>query len=123
MQLNDLVSANGVWPHIKVPTKEKLLRDASRWASKIVNVEEGLIYKSLMKREELGSTGVGSGIALPHARLPSLKQAVGLLITFNRPIDFNSIDERPVDIVGNLLLPRMKRERQLCPCLPCASVT
>jgi PTS system nitrogen regulatory IIA component len=58
-----------------------------------------------MKREELGSTGVGGGVAIPHARLPELHQVFGLSARLKKPIDFDAIDQRPVDIVFLLLTP------------------
>ena len=106
MQLKDMISATGVSAQIKAPTKEQLLKELSRRASTIVNLEEGVIYRALLDREDLGSTGVGNGIALPHARLPGLKQSVGMLFTLERPIDYLSIDEKPVDLIGILFLPQ-----------------
>jgi len=106
MQLKDMISATGVSARIKAPTKEQLLKELSRRASTIVNLEEAIIYRALLDREDLGSTGVGNGIALPHARLPGLKQSVGMLFTLERPIDYLSIDEKPVDLIGILFLPQ-----------------
>jgi nitrogen PTS system EIIA component len=57
-----------------------------------------------LKREELGSTGTGGGVALPHARVESLNRAFGILARLNKPIDFEAIDGRPVDLVFLLLL-------------------
>jgi PTS system nitrogen regulatory IIA component len=106
MQLKEMISTAGVDARIKAPTKEQLLKELSRRASPIVNLDEAIIYRALLDREDLGSTGVGNGIALPHARLPGLKQSVGMLFTLERPIDFLSIDEKPVDLIGILFLPK-----------------
>ena len=65
------------------------------------------VVREIAKREELGSTGVGNGVALPHARLTSLKTPFALLARLRHPIDFDAIDGEPVDIVVLLLLPEV----------------
>jgi PTS system nitrogen regulatory IIA component len=109
MQLSDMIVVDGVWARLRVSNKSQLLKELSHRASAILNIEEAAIHGALIERENLGSTGVGSGIALPHARLPGLQQCVGMVITLERPIDFRSIDDRPVDLVGLLLLPEAEK--------------
>jgi PTS system nitrogen regulatory IIA component len=67
----------------------------------------------LLKREELGSTGIGQGVAIPHARLPDLQQPFGLLVKLKQPIEFDAIDGKPVDIVFVLLLPAAAEDGQI----------
>lgn len=105
MQLKEMISASSVGARIKAASKEQGLKEIARRAGKILNLDEAFIYKALAEREGLGSTGFGDGIALPHARLPGLKECVGMLFTLDRPIEFFSIDEKPVDIIGILFLP------------------
>jgi PTS system nitrogen regulatory IIA component len=105
MQLNEMIAAHNVWARLKVSGKEHVLRELSRRASTLVPVDETAIYAALVDRETLGSTGIGHGIALPHARLPGLKHSIGIVATLQRAIDFHSIDDEPVDIIGLLLLP------------------
>lgn len=64
-----------------------------------------MVSSTIQKRESLGSTGVGDGVAIPHARIPGLKSAFGLLVRLQKPLDFDAIDGKPVDIVFLLLLP------------------
>jgi Phosphoenolpyruvate-dependent sugar phosphotransferase system, EIIA 2 len=63
------------------------------------------IAAEILKREELGSTGTGGGVAIPHARIQELNEPFGIFARLNRPIDFQAIDTRPVDLVFLLLLP------------------
>jgi PTS system nitrogen regulatory IIA component len=76
-----------------------------------LNAEE--VSSAIMKREELGSTGVGSGVALPHARLAGLEAPFGLFVRLRHAIDFEAIDDQPVDLVFLLLLPSAPHEPQL----------
>jgi PTS system nitrogen regulatory IIA component len=105
MRLSDLISPKDVVSRMRVSTKTHLLKEIARRASAMVNFDESVIHKALTDREQLGSTGVGGGIALPHARLPGLTRIVGMMVSLERPIDFQSIDELPVDLVGMLLVP------------------
>jgi nitrogen PTS system EIIA component len=66
-----------------------------------------------LKREELGSTGVGNGVALPHVRLEQVKKPFGIMARLKQPIDFDSIDGQPIDLVYLLLLSKEKEQAQL----------
>ncbi len=105
MQISELIPLEHVDVRVRVATKTQLLKELSRQTAKITNIDESLVLRALNDREQLGSTGVGGGIALPHARIPGLKQSVGLLMSLERPIDYGAIDEGLVDLVGLLLLP------------------
>lgn len=63
------------------------------------------VFKRLIERERLGSTGIGNGIAIPHCRIPNLTQVVGALVSLDHPIDFEAIDDQPVDLIFVLLVP------------------
>jgi PTS system nitrogen regulatory IIA component len=69
-----------------------------------------MIAQELTKRESLGSTGVGAGIAMPHARLQAVQKPFGLLARLKKPIDFDAIDGRPVDLIVLLLMPAVASE-------------
>jgi PTS system nitrogen regulatory IIA component len=71
------------------------------------------ILAELSKREELGSTGVGNGIAIPHARFPEIDKAFGMLLRLRQPIDFDALDGKPIDLVFLLLLPESTKGEQL----------
>ena len=76
-------------------------------------MDAGEVAKQIAKREDLGSTGVGNGVALPHARLRGLKSPFGLLARLRQAIDFEAIDDEPVDLVFLLLLPEAAEGTQL----------
>lgn len=85
--------------------KAQLLAQIAQDAASATGLDQSMILTALQKREALGSTGVGKGIALPHAPLTGLTAAFGLLIRLARPIDFGAVDDKPVDIVFLLLTP------------------
>jgi PTS system nitrogen regulatory IIA component len=85
--------------------KARLLQELAARAAAALNLDAKLISTELLKRENLGSTGTGGGVAVPHARLPDLKQPFGTLVRLKHAIDFDAIDGNPVDIVFLLLLP------------------
>ena len=85
--------------------KTRLLQELAARAAAALNLDAKLISMELLKRENLGSTGTGGGVAIPHARLPDLKQPFGTLVRLKHAIDFDAIDGKPVDIVFLLLLP------------------
>ena len=104
MPLTDLVAPNAVVPALKVNGKKQAIQELSR-AAKLTGQNERLIFETLMQREKLGSTGVGNGIAIPHGKLPKLEKLVGLFARLDRPIDFESLDGQPVDLIFLLLAP------------------
>lgn len=71
------------------------------------------IYRSLLAREELGSTGIGHGVAIPHCRVPGLDRLVGALLHLDRGIDFDAADGEPVDLVFGLIVPEEHRQEHL----------
>jgi PTS system nitrogen regulatory IIA component len=105
MNIADFLSPNDVMIDVAAPDKQKLLSALVRKASSIVDVQPQQVLAELEKREELGSTGVGGGVALPHARFQQLKKPVGVFFRLRKPIAFNAVDEEPVDLVFLLLLP------------------
>ena len=105
MPLTDLVAPNGIIPALKVNGKKQAIQELASRAAKLTGQSERLIFETLMQREKLGSTGVGNGIAIPHGKLPKLEKLVGLFARLERPIDFESMDGQPVDLVFLLLAP------------------
>jgi nitrogen PTS system EIIA component len=85
--------------------KTRLLQELAARAAATLNLDANLICTALLKREELGTTGTGGGIAIPHARISDLKKPFGILVRLKHAIDFEAIDGMPVDIVFLLLLP------------------
>lgn len=105
MDLSDLVSPQGVVAHLKVSGKKQLLQELATRASAITGVPERVIFETLLERERLGTTGVGQGIAIPHGKLAGIDRIHGLFARLGEPIDFDSIDDQPVDLVFLLLAP------------------
>lgn len=105
MELEDLVSPEGVVAHLKVTSKKQTLQDLSARAAELTGVSERTIYETLLERERLGSTGVGQGIAIPHGKLAQLTRLHGLFARLDTPVDFESVDDQPVDLVFLLLAP------------------
>ncbi len=85
------------------PDKKRLLQELA--ARAVLNLDANRISLELLKREDLGSTGTGGGVAIPHARIPDLMKPFGTLVRLKHAIDFDAIDGRPVDVVFLLLLP------------------
>src|SRR5256885_14106052 len=105
MPLTDLVAPTAVVPALRVNGKKQALQELSARAAKLTGQNERVIFETLMQREKLGSTGVGNGIAIPHGKLPKLEKLIGLLARLDRPIDFESLDGQPVDLIFLLLAP------------------
>ena len=105
MEVNDLLVLEGVTADLKATSKKQALQDLARRAADMSGLHERAVFDVLMERERLGTTGVGNGIAIPHGKLPNLDRLYGLFARLNQPIDFQAIDERPVDLVFVLLAP------------------
>jgi PTS system nitrogen regulatory IIA component len=106
VEIADLLSGpDGVLACVKASGKKALLAELAAKASQLHQLDERRLFDRLLERERLGSTGIGGGIAIPHGRMPSLTKPVGVFARLAHPVDFDSIDERPVDIVFLLLAP------------------
>jgi nitrogen PTS system EIIA component len=105
MDIFQLLSPDGVIANLKANSKKQALQELSARAARITGQQERVIFDTLLERERLGTTGVGNGIAIPHGRLPGLDRLYGLFARMERPVDFDSIDEMPVDLVFLLLAP------------------
>lgn len=105
MELTDLLDGECVVANLRATSKKQVLQELARRAADITNIDERKIFAVLMDRERLGTTGVGSGIAIPHGKLPELDRLYGIFARLEKPVDFQSIDERPVDLIFVLLAP------------------
>jgi nitrogen PTS system EIIA component len=103
MTLGDLIGPNQVILGLRPGDKGQLLQELANRAAAATALDAQTIFSALQARENLGSTGLGKGFALPHARLQALSGPYVLFVRLVRPIDFAAIDERPVDIVILLL--------------------
>ena len=100
-----LASPDAVLASVKATGKKALLADLASRGAPLLGVEERRLFDRLLERERLGSTGIGGGIAIPHARLASVTQPRGLFARLGHPVDFDAIDDRPVDLVFLLVAP------------------
>src|SRR4051812_47589175 len=105
MPLSDLVAPNAIIPALKVNGKKQVLQELAARAATLTGQNERAIFEILLQRERLGSTGVGNGIAIPHGKLPKLPKLFGLFARLDRPVDFEALDNEPVDLVFLLLAP------------------
>lgn len=105
MQASDFVGPGNVVLGLAAPSKAKVIEAVARQAEAALGIPHRGIIDALLRRESLGSTGVGDGVAIPHAPVPGLARPVGWLARLARPIDFDAIDGGPVDIVLVLLTP------------------
>ncbi len=105
MDISELIRPEHVVAHLRATSKKQALLDLSRRAAQLTGQPERVIFDVLMEREKLGTTGVGNGIAIPHGKLPTLDRLCGLFARLEVPVDFDAIDEKPVDLIFLLLAP------------------
>ena len=105
MNIKEFLSPDDTLVDVRVSDKTRLLQELAHRAAISLNLAAEQISAEILKREELGSTGTGGGVAIPHARIQELNKPFGIFARLNRPIDFQAIDARPVDLVFLLLLP------------------
>jgi len=125
----NLMTSDCVLANLRASNKRQVLQELARKASKLTGQAEDAIYEVLNERELLGTTGIGHGIAIPHGKLPGLSRLYGLFARLEHPVDFDSIDEQPVDLIFLLLAPeaagadhlkalarvsRLLRDRTIC---------
>jgi PTS system nitrogen regulatory IIA component len=105
MALADLLQQDAIIPALKVNSKKQLLQELAAKASKLTGVPEREIFDVILQRERLGSTGVGHGVAIPHGKLNSVSSINGVFARLETPVDFEALDDEPVDLVFLLLAP------------------
>ena len=105
MDISDLLAPEGVIANLRATSKKQALQELARKAAEVTGQHERAVFDVLLERERLGTTGVGNGIAIPHGKLANLEKLHGVFARLERPIDFESIDERPVDLIFLLLAP------------------
>ncbi|WP_210528428.1 PTS sugar transporter subunit IIA [Rubellimicrobium arenae] len=105
MQVSEILRPDGVKVLASSPSKRRLFQDLADMAQGCWGLDPAMVAEALLEREALGPTGVGRGVALPHARLPGLDRVRGLFLRLERPLDFDAVDRAPVDLVFCLLAP------------------
>ncbi len=105
MEIAELIGPGGVVANLRVTSKKQALQELAKRAAELTGRPERAIFEVLTERERLGTTGVGNGIAIPHGKLADLDRLYGLFARLETPIDFDAIDEQPVDLICVLLAP------------------
>jgi len=105
MTLAESIAPKAVIAALKDNSKKQTLQLLAQKAADVTGLKEGTILEGLLERERLGSTGVGNGIAIPHAKLTGIDRLYGIFARIDHPVDFDSIDDHPVDLVCLLIAP------------------
>jgi len=105
MPLNELLAPKGVVSALKASDKKEAIQGLAARLGALIQRDPNEIFEILLQRERLGSTGIGGGVAIPHAKLPKLDKIVGVFARLHKPIDFDALDGEPVDLVFALLAP------------------
>jgi len=105
IDMAELVTADRVLVGIRAGSKRQLLQDLADEASAACGLDAKTVLDALIQREKLGTTAVGDGIAIPHAKVSGLPKLVGFFVRLARPVDFDALDDKPVDIIFLLLAP------------------
>ncbi len=106
MELSKLLKPGAVRVVGHLTSKKRLFQELGEVASQAYSLNASVAVDGLQERESLGPTGVGHGIALPHARLEDLTSIVGIFLRLEKPLDFDSVDRQPVDLVFALFAPK-----------------
>ncbi|MBX3525412.1 MAG: PTS IIA-like nitrogen regulatory protein PtsN [Rhodoblastus sp.] len=105
MSLNDLISPQAVIASLKANGKKQALIELSERAAEVSGLDSREILDALIQRERLGSTGIGGGIAIPHGKLARCNRIFGVFARLEKPIDFEALDDAPVDLIFLLIAP------------------
>jgi PTS system nitrogen regulatory IIA component len=105
MRLTDLLGPEAIVASLRANSKKQVLQELSERAARLSGLKPREIFDALLQRERLGSTGIGSGIALPHSKLMKCKTIFGVFARLEKPVDFAATDAAAVDLVFLLLAP------------------
>ena len=105
MQITEILQQGAVRSLGQVTSKKRLFQELSELAAQEYGLAASEVLDALQERESLGPTGVGHGVALPHARLHGLNKVAGLFLRLDKPLDFDAVDRQPVDLIFAILAP------------------
>jgi PTS system nitrogen regulatory IIA component len=105
MQIGELLDRNAIALRVSATNKRQLLAVVAEIAARNIGIDATVILDALAEREHAGSTGVGHGVAAPHARLEGLQRMRGVFLRMEQPVDFESVDDQPVDLIFALFAP------------------
>ena len=113
MTISALLSPQRIFLDTEISSKKKLLELIANIVADQTEMPESAIYSNLLNRERLGSTGLGHGFAVPHARLENLDKTIGCLFRLKEPVNFEAPDNQPVDLVFTIIIPQEATEEHL----------
>lgn len=113
MTISALLSPQKIFIDTEVTSKKKLLEMIANIVADRSSLSQSAVYNNLLGRERLGSTGLGKGFAVPHARVPELNETVGCFFRLKDPVNFESPDNQPVDLVFTIIIPEEATEEHL----------
>jgi PTS system nitrogen regulatory IIA component len=113
MTISALLSPQRIFLDTEISSKKKLLELIANIVADQTQMPESAIYNNLLNRERLGSTGLGHGFAVPHARVENLDKTIGCLFRLKEPVNFESPDNQPVDLVFTIIIPQEATEEHL----------
>jgi PTS system nitrogen regulatory IIA component len=105
MDIADLLSSDGIVLRGGASSKRQALHAVAEAAATALGLDEGRALEALLEREALGSTGLGSGVAVPHARMKGLDRVCAVFVRLDTPVAYESVDDRPVDLLFALFAP------------------
>jgi nitrogen PTS system EIIA component len=112
-QISPLLKPDSVQTGLSFTSKRELFEHAARWFESHYQLKAGEVLNNLSEREQLGSTALGYGVAIPHGRVKGLKEATGALFRLSPPLEFDAPDDRPVNLCFILLAPSDANEAHL----------
>ncbi|HRE44675.1 MAG TPA: PTS sugar transporter subunit IIA [Terricaulis sp.] len=104
-ELSDLIEPTAIAPKLAATSRRQALQAMAELLAKSAGIDARTVFEAVLMRERLGGTGMGEGVALPHAAVPGLKHAIGAFARLETPLDFDALDGRPADLVFMLLSP------------------
>lgn len=113
MGISDILSEDMVLACVEAENKRGLLEKLSKFVAEKENLDKNLIFEAILERENLGSTGYGDGVAFPHARIDGLNKVIAVFARLNKGVEYDSLDNHPVDLIGFLLSPEKSGEDHL----------
>ena len=105
MEIEDLLDRRAITPRVNAPTKRQALSLIAETAARLYGVDAGEALDAFLAREQLGSTGVGAGVAIPHARLAGVRRIRAIFMRLETPVEYDAVDGQPVDLLFALLAP------------------
>ncbi|WP_317992508.1 PTS IIA-like nitrogen regulatory protein PtsN [Bartonella gliris] len=105
MNLSELIAPEAIIPALKANSKKQVLQILAEKAAELTGLNERVVFDTVLQREKLGSTGLGGGIAIPHGKLPNINRITGIFARLESPVDFEALDDEPIDLVFLLLAP------------------